>query len=145
HRHAPGSEVQQGVHLVARRIAPEVELGGLAVMEEGLVELTNDEGLEDGSTQRVQVDVLRPAQPQEGAEEAGVEEVQLGRLHQPLVEILMVRLEEVEDIARLEHGDPVPRRRVADPGLACQGRAVYELPGTAGAEGQQVSATPTLS
>ena len=94
------AEVDEDVHLVAVGVAPEVQRGRLAVVEEELSKLGDDEVLEDGAPEGVGAEVLGAADAEEVAEQARIDEVELGALDEALAEALVVGPEQVHDIAR---------------------------------------------
>ncbi|HNX52055.1 MAG TPA: hypothetical protein PKL08_17935 [Thermoanaerobaculaceae bacterium] len=106
-------------------------------MEEELPQRGDDERLEDGAAQGVGPQVACTAEPEKVADQAGVEEVELGRLGGAGVEALVVRRKEIEHVACPEHGDPCPGGGVADAYLAAERGEVEHLAGATSAEGEE--------
>ena len=59
--------------------------------------------------------------PQQVAQEAGVQEVQLGALDQPFAEVAVMGSQEGDQKARLEDRKPSPGGGVGDAGIVCEG------------------------
>ena len=82
----------------------------------------------------MQMEVFGRVDPQQVAQEAGVQKVQLGALDQPFAEVSMMRPQEGDQKARLEDREPSPGRGVGDAGIVCEGRQIEELPVSARAQ-----------
>ena len=100
-------------------VLPEVEIGGERAVEAGFEELGENPGLEQGTSLRVGGELLRILDAQEPGREPGIVEVELRGFDQPLVEVLEVRLEEVDDIACLQ--DVLSADRGISMGPCCRG------------------------
>jgi hypothetical protein len=122
---------------VAGAVAPEVEVVVEGVVVAGLEELGDDPGLEQGAAQGVGGELVCALDAQKAGSEAGIVEVELRGLDQALVEAPVVRTEPIDDVARLEHRDPLARRVVADAAVVSQGAQVEELAGSAGAHADE--------
>ena len=77
---------------------------------------------------------LGRANPQQIAQEAGVQEVQLGALDQPLAEISVVRPQERHDETRLEDRKPSPGGGMGNSRVVSEGGQIEQLTVSAGAQ-----------
>ena len=116
-------------HVVEARASPAVELG--------LEGLHDDEVLEQPAQQRIARHLPRRLDLEEVRGEPDVGEVDLGGLHEPLAEVVVVRLEPVDDEARLKDGQPLPDGSCADPHLARKAVQVDHLPDAARQEPEE--------
>jgi hypothetical protein len=87
HRDAPGSHVEDEVHLQSTGIAPEMEGRPLPVVEKELLDFVDGEIFKDGSPQGVRPQIFGPAYAQEVTQESGVQEIELGALDDPFGEV----------------------------------------------------------
>ena len=76
-------------------------------------------------------------QTQERAEQARVVKVELGRLDEPLGEILVMRREQEGDIAGFEYRNPGAHRLVVDPEVVAEAAQVEQLSDPSGAGHQE--------
>jgi hypothetical protein len=79
-------------------------------------------------------EIIRPADAQEVAEQSGIEEVELGRLDQPLGVVLMMRLNQCDNVTGSEERDPFLDRRMSDASVCSKRGVVQEVAGASGAE-----------
>jgi len=129
--------VQDHVHLVAAVITPEEETRCLVTVYPVLEQFGDDEGLEDLAAKGVDQEVVRLADAEEIAEEAGIQEVQLRTPGQAVVEAAMVGPQPDAEEARLQDIEPAAGGAVADAAVAGEGGQVQQLPVAPGAEAQE--------
>ena len=134
HRHGACPGANHQVDFVATVVAPEGELRLDAAVVAGLCQFRDHEVLEYGAVHGVAGQFFGAVDLQQVAEQPGVEEIELRALGQALVEVLVVRLQAEDDEARLQHGEPAPRRLVADAAVVAEAGEVEQLADAASAE-----------
>lgn len=82
-------------------------------------------------------DLRRTPYPQQVCGKSGIGEVYLRRLHEPLAEVPVVGAEREYDVARLQHGQPLPDGSRGHPSVVRDGRRVEQLPDAAGQKTQE--------
>ena len=118
-------------------VAPEIQIRRQPCVEAGFQELTYHPRLEHRAAQRMQTQGSGVADAQQPARQAGIDEVQLGRLDQPLAEIAVVGWQQEHQIAGLQHRQPGACGVVGDTRLAGQGADVEQLSGAGRAQAQE--------
>ena len=93
--------------------------------------------LKNRSPERMRNDLSSLTDAQKLAEQACIEKVKLGAFDYSLVEVPMMKREQEDDEAALEHGDPAAPRVYGDAAVRCQARVAKELSGSAGAKRQE--------
>jgi len=108
HGNDGASQVDDQVDLVAGLVPPEEQRGILAGVGEHLVDLGQDERLEDVPAQGVGGEVLLVPDPQEVAEQAAVQEIQLRRPDDPFREVPGMGAKQEDEGAGLQDGKRFP-------------------------------------
>ena len=122
-----------------RRVAPEEQVRFLTLVEPILDQLGHHETLEDGPAGCMVVQVLGRSDSEQVAEEAGVEEVELGALDQALAEVSVVRPQQMNDKTRLQDRDPSTGGGVGDAAVNTKRGKVQELSTAPRAEPNETS------
>ena len=94
----------------------------------------NHPGFENRTAKRMRAQLIGCANAHEPANEAGVVEMQLGRLHEALPKVRMIRRQAENDEAGLEQADPGFRGRLRYAAIAGQRGVVQQLRRTSGAQ-----------
>ena len=119
------------VYFVSIGVPPEVQRRLNVGIHAGLHDLGNDVGLENRTAKAVKRQGFGVADVQQIADQTRVVEIQLRALDQPLVEVLLMRTKQEDDIAGLEQGEPAFRGCGGYAGIACERIQIENLPGTA--------------
>ena len=115
-----GAPLEDEVDLQLAAVAVEGEPRPVSAMEVSLGDLGSHPGLEEGSPQGVGRKLAGVLDVEEVRRQAGVIEVQLGRLDEPLPEIGEERRQAEDDVARFQHRQPGPRRGMGNAAVAGQ-------------------------
>jgi hypothetical protein len=139
HGYQPAAQLDDDVDFVSCVVAPEEERRFPAGSGKYLEELGDHERFEDRPAQRMRGQFGVSGVPEQVAQESGIEEVERRALDEALREVRTVRLEQDDQAARHEDGEPAPRGGVADTGVGPERREVQQLPGPAGAEAHEAA------
>jgi len=98
----------------------------------------NDEAFEQASSLGMDGQMVRTLDVQQPGGQPAIIEVKLGRLDQPLSEILVVRPQQENNIAGFKDGYPAQGNVVGDAAVGRQGGKIEELARTAGAHPKEL-------
>jgi len=82
-------------------------------------------------------DLARLLDPQQPRNKAGIEKIELGRFDQPLVEIPVMGLQQKDNVACFEHGEPGFRCIMGDSAIVGQRGKIKQLPGSGRTHAQE--------
>ena len=94
--------VEEEIDFVADVVAPEVKVGGAPGVVALLEGFENDVVFEESTAQEMGFELSRGFDAEQAGGDAGIGEVELMLLHEPLAEVLMVGGEAEYDVAGFE-------------------------------------------
>ena len=115
-------------------ISEEGKIGLAALIEAVLDRLRHDNVFKERSAKRMSRDLSRVFDAKEVAREPDIVEVELGRLCQTLSDAGVKRRLLERDIAGLQEGEPLSRRRVGNSGIRAERTQVEQLSNAPSAE-----------
>jgi hypothetical protein len=119
--------LEDDVDLGADIISPEENIRIESLVESRLEELRNDKGLEEVAAVRVDEELLRVLYSEEPCGDASVDELDIRTFHKAFPEVAMVRLEKIDNAARLEYGKPGPGCIMREPAVESERAQVEDL------------------
>ena len=129
-----GSGFNEGVDFVAFLVAEKVKRGLDASVGLGFEQLGHDPIFKKGSALWMSGDVAGVADAYKPRGEARIAEVEFRGLDETLVEIGEPGLDQENQVAGLEDGEPRLCGDASDPGIRCKGVDVHQLTDASGAE-----------
>src|SRR5262249_32048894 len=106
--------VDDQVYLGASTRLPVVEPWVLAQLSTGFHPFTHHCSLCQGSEARALEDGLRGVETEEKGRQSRIEQIQLGALANPFAEVAVIRVQQIDDLARLQHRQPALDGRTTD-------------------------------
>ena len=109
------------INFYALGVSIEIEVWSSAIVVGSFHRLKNDEIFEKTSTKRVAVQLFNITDFGQCAGEAGVVEIELGRLDEPLAPVFVPRRQEEADVRSVEDGEPFHHSLRGDAGVVGNG------------------------
>jgi hypothetical protein len=129
--------LDQYIDFITGVVAPEIEVRCQPLVVAAFHQFADDEVFEQGTARGMDGQMCSVANAHQMRGQAGVVEIQLGGLDQPFAKVLVVRLQQEHDVARLQHRQPGADGLVRHTAVIGQVRHVEQLPAAGSAHLQK--------
>ena len=125
------------VNFEAVVVAPEKQIGRQALVKAVLEHFGNDPGFKHRTARSMGLQLIGRTNAQQPAEQTAVQEIQLGRFHQALAKVAVVRRQQRHQMAGLQDREPLARGGLGDAAVSRQAVEVEQLAAACCAHGDK--------